>query len=381
MEFDLELFESGSGSFDAFEGNHADKPTIAINNDVCMQEDKTTTGNDTSLVERMQEDKKNVLGEAFAEAVGGDMNTWLESTSDYQSFVDLTANLTEEMKDESKEDEDIDAEALINNVEDFLKTYEASGGNGKGEAILPTTDADHLVDGSLEFPLANSTFTEEDTKVAEALLDSLLQGNDVDIDTSFLNSDDIEVVDETKKEAPAVVKQETVENQILGDSGFLDLSNVSQIVTEDGRNIIIMVAAAPASPAVTDTTNVSSDLPAVLDDSSFMNAASPAMSEALSEASTSKAVVKGRPTVKRSLVSKTRKAPYSIKDKKERKKLQNVEAARRYRDKKKAEQNDVESEEATLAERNKTLKSEVSELESEIRTMRKLMVELGILKQ
>merc|ERR1712073_70821 len=74
-----------------------------------------------------------------------------------------------------------------------------------------------------------------------------------------------------------------------------------------------------------------------------------------------------------------RKAPY-IKDKKERKKQQNVEAARRYRDKKKSELLNVEGEEQTLADKNKVLKSEVSDLEVKVRTMKQLMAELGILK-
>jgi len=68
------------------------------------------------------------------------------------------------------------------------------------------------------------------------------------------------------------------------------------------------------------------------------------------------------------------------KDKKERKKQQNVEAARRYRDKKKSELLNVESVEQTLADKNKGLKSEVADLEVKVRTMKQLMVELGILK-
>ena len=62
------------------------------------------------------------------------------------------------------------------------------------------------------------------------------------------------------------------------------------------------------------------------------------------------------------------------------KKQQNVEAARRYRDKKKAEQCDVETEESVLLSKNKQLKGEVAELEAELKTMKKLMTELGILK-
>merc|ERR1711902_326126 len=88
---------------------------------------------------------------------------------------------------------------------------------------------------------------------------------------------------------------------------------------------------------------------------------------------------KGRPPVKRNAKQRKRSTPY-ITDKKERKKHQNVEAARRYRDKKKAEQCNIEDEEHGLMRRNKELKAKVSEMEAEMKTMKKLMTELGILK-
>merc|ERR1712173_178981 len=59
----------------------------------------------------------------------------------------------------------------------------------------------------------------------------------------------------------------------------------------------------------------------------------------------------------------------SVKDRKERKKMQNVEAARRYRDKKKAEENKVEEEERKLLKKN-----------LELKTIKKLMTELGLIK-
>ena len=70
----------------------------------------------------------------------------------------------------------------------------------------------------------------------------------------------------------------------------------------------------------------------------------------------------------------------TIKDKKERKKLQNVEAARRYRDKKKAEQSVIDTEEEALAKKNGALKGKVNEIENELKTLKKLMAELGLIK-
>merc|ERR1712152_88610 len=70
----------------------------------------------------------------------------------------------------------------------------------------------------------------------------------------------------------------------------------------------------------------------------------------------------------------------SVKDRKERKKMQNVEAARRYRDKKKAEENKVEEEERILLKKNSELKETVNGIELEMNTIKKLMNELGLIK-
>ena len=57
-----------------------------------------------------------------------------------------------------------------------------------------------------------------------------------------------------------------------------------------------------------------------------------------------------------------------------------MEAARRYRDKKKAEQNVIETEEEGLARKNGELKGKVNEIENELKTLKKLMAELGLIK-
>merc|ERR1712018_422893 len=149
------------------------------------------------------------------------------------------------------------------------------------------------------------------------------------------------------------------------------MSNVTQVITEDGRQIVIMIA--PPSPVSSkvdedDTTSyIAPESVATVDEDSEWCPDSPTST-------------RGRPVVKRSTTKKQKRtAPY-ITDKKERKKQQNVEAARRYRDKKKAEQCDVETEESVLLSKNKQLKGEVAELEAELKTMKKLMTELGILK-
>lgn len=67
-------------------------------------------------------------------------------------------------------------------------------------------------------------------------------------------------------------------------------------------------------------------------------------------------------------------------DKKERKKRQNVEAARRYRDKKKNEQYLVDGELEELVDLNTSLKQQVSERTNELKTLLKIMTDLGMIK-
>ena len=65
-----------------------------------------------------------------------------------------------------------------------------------------------------------------------------------------------------------------------------------------------------------------------------------------------------------------------IKDEKERKKVQNVFYARRYRCKKRAEADKILAEEALLIEKNKGLRLKATEIESEVKMLKKLMIEL-----
>jgi len=73
---------------------------------------------------------------------------------------------------------------------------------------------------------------------------------------------------------------------------------------------------------------------------------------------------------------KVRTSPY---DKKERKRQQDREAARRYRKSKKEQQKEREEGEQSLVTKRNELKSQVVELEAEVKTLKKLMVDLGFL--
>merc|ERR1711894_602453 len=211
---------------------------------------------------------------------------------------------------------------------------------------------------------------------AENILDELLKSGNMSLDDFDLSSED-PLKEEEQVEATTI---ETLKED-PNDSGFIDITN-AQHITIDGQDIFIVVA--PPSPQPEQEELVTS-----VTAPESLATLSPAHSLAQSDSDwtpDSPKASKGRPPVKRtSMKAKSSRknvgcTPF-IKDKKERKKHQNVEAARRYRDKKKSEQENVESEEQALANKNKGLKSEVSDLEVKVRTMKQLMVELGILKQ
>jgi len=288
---------------------------------------------DKILQQHMVEEDKRMLE---------DNTNWLEATSDLQSFIDIGC------LPEVGTKEDIDCQSVINDVDKLLSQ------------IAPTaTDVDRTNAPFKDMSTSPiEAFSEEEMAAAEGLLDELLKSN---------GAPQFDLLDECKEEEEEEqsIVQPKVEVENLDDSGFVDMTNVSKIITEDGQEVFIIIA--PPSPATT-TSVVAPESVATIDsdDSDEWTPDSPKSS-------------KGRPMVQRSVKRTNRKSPY-IKDKKERKKQQNVEAARRYRDKKKVEQSEVETEEQALCSRNKKLKSQVQELEAEVKTMKKLMLELNILK-
>lgn len=246
-------------------------------------------------------------------------------------------------------------------------------------------------------PLANSTMNDEDLNAAEDLLDQLIQGN--------------------------FTSEEIMELEQTSDSGYnssaqptINVSNVSEIITEDGQNIIIVIApsrtdderainAAPTTPNGTNEVLASINVPVSEDsypptemetsedegnnsggdDSDW----SPSLETPHSQSKSGVASKKNKPgrrmqerntsTVSTASTGRISKSK-SVKDRKERKKMQNVEAARRYRDKKKAEESKVEEEERLLLNKNSKLKETLNGIEGELNTIKKLMTELGLIK-
>jgi len=313
--------------------------------------------------------------QSFAQHMEQDKILTLSTDAETESFYD-TSDLKALFDIGLPEDhtEDVNVEALIDEVQDTLHRYD------NGQLALPSGEA-QVVTESVGNEELNLKFSEEEMAAAESFLDELLKSNDMDLnfsDVEVQNLQDTTTEDQEETIAMAELEQQQpvqvenskvlnltpvgsfkIENQ--NDSGFFDMSNVTEVFTEDGRQIIIMVA--PPSPTPTKTAEEN-------------HVESDADSEWTPDSPKS---AKGRPPVKRNEKKRKRSTPY-ITDKKERKKHQNVEAARRYRDKKKAEQSNIEDEEQDLVRRNKELKAKVSEMEAEMKTMKKLMKELGILK-
>jgi len=169
-----------------------------------------------------------------------------------------------------------------------------------------------------------------------------------------------------------------------------DLNNAytTSVTTEDGQNVIIIIA--PNNPKEAQSPaqspiHVSSPSPSNSSDyessyetdpewapspiSTIQNGAYPT-SEIMQSKAPRKKYARSKP-----LTPPT--GPYPT-DKKERKKAQNRTAAFRYREKKKSEQDDVELEMEKLAERNVVLREKLTEMETEFKYLKKLMIEAGL---
>merc|ERR1711899_268469 len=146
-------------------------------------------------------------------------------------------------------------------------------------------------------------------------------------------------------------------------------------VTEDGQNVIIIVA--PPSPAHSNSSPAHSNFYASDTDPEWVPSpcSSVSPSSPLRTISSESRVVKKKYQRKKPPTPPV--GPYPL-EKKERKKAQNRTAAFRYREKKKGEQNTVEEELELLATRNKELRAKLTEMETEARLLKKLMTEAGL---
>jgi len=152
-------------------------------------------------------------------------------------------------------------------------------------------------------------------------------------------------------------------NPILTEKDLNDAVTTS-CVTEDGQNVIIIIA--PPSPAPSTTPSYDTDPDWI---------PSPSPSSPLRSISSASTTIKKK--YQRSKPPTAPTGPYPV-EKKERKKAQNRTAAFRYREKKKGELDVVETELDQLQAKNNELRDRLSEMETEAKLLKKLMVEAGL---
>jgi len=362
---------------------------------VTMEADKNKVLNSMAIPTTMP-----MLKENYAHNLKGQPITlnYLEST-----VVDFDAP-SKQANENNKIEETQD---VIDEIQEFLDQF-TDENMDQNEEVLNLAD-ELLSEGQkanlqsmdvTECPLANSTLNEEDTAAAEDLLDTLIHGN-------F-----------TSEEIQELEKSVTFTN----DTGYssttpsINVSNVSEIITEDGQNVIIVVVPphqdeaqsfriaetptvsndvfASLSAPATNTSYTQSEVDGELSEDESNNSGEdsdwlPEQESSNRRNQTKTATTKNKPgrrmqertTSSASSVSNGRVTKIkSVKDRKERKKMQNVEAARRYRDKKKAEELKIGDEERQLVKKNEQLKEKLNGIEGELNTIKKLMTELGLIK-
>merc|ERR1712048_250224 len=146
-----------------------------------------------------------------------------------------------------------------------------------------------------------------------------------------------------------------------------DLNNAytTSVTTEDGQNVIIIIA--PNNPKEAQS-------PA----ESPIHVSSPSPSNSSDYESSYETDPEWAPSPISTIQNGAYPTSEIMQSKAPRKKAQNRTAAFRYREKKKSEQDDVELEMEKLAERNVVLREKLTEMETEFKYLKKLMIEAGL---
>lgn len=158
-------------------------------------------------------------------------------------------------------------------------------------------------------------------------------------------------------------------NLTLGD---LEQAVTTNMTTEDGQNVIIIIA--PSSPSESIVSSASVQEPT---SPGYCPDTDPEWSPSPASLASPPSRTKPRKKYARTKAPKAPMGPYPT-DKKERKKAQNRTAAFRYREKMKSHQDNVEEELEELEEKNNNLKEKLTEMETEFKYLKKLMIEAGL---
>merc|ERR1712029_1008785 len=174
---------------------------------------------------------------------------------------------------------------------------------------------------------------------------------------------------------PTVVDEEVIDTNITMEE--LNNAVTTNMMTGDGQNVVIVIA--PSSPSESLVSISQDRIP------SPRNTPSPGYTQdsdqewSPSPASVSSPPGPMRPRKKyaRSKPPQAPTGPYPT-DKKERKKAQNRTAAFRYREKMRKQEDSVEEELEALEDKNTNLREQLSEMETEFKYLKKLMMEAGL---
>merc|ERR1719336_1394148 len=175
---------------------------------------------------------------------------------------------------------------------------------------------------------------------------------------------------------PTVVDEEIIDTNITMEE--LNNAMTTNVMTEDGQNVVIIIA--PSSPAESLVSVNQDPLPSPRNTSPSPGStldSDPEWSPSPASVSSQSGPIRPRKKYARSKPPQAPTGPYPT-DKKERKKAQNRTAAFRYREKMKRQEDSVEEELEALEDKNTNLREQLSEMETEFKYLKKLMMEAGL---
>jgi len=174
---------------------------------------------------------------------------------------------------------------------------------------------------------------------------------------------------------PTIVDEEIIDTNITMEE--LNNAMTTNVMTEDGQNVVIIIA--PSSPAESLVSVNQDPLPSPRNSPSpgSTQDADPEWSPSPASVSSRSGPMRPRKKYARSKPPQAPAGPYPT-DKKERKKAQNRTAAFRYREKMKRQEDNVEEELEALEDKNSNLREQLSEMETEFKYLKKLMMEAGL---
>merc|ERR1719300_1928876 len=172
---------------------------------------------------------------------------------------------------------------------------------------------------------------------------------------------------------PTVVDEEVTDTNITMEE--LNNAVTTNMMTEDGQNVVIVIA--PSSPSESLVSISQDSIPSPRNSPRYTQDSDPEWSPSPASVSSPPGPMRPRKKYARSKPPQAPTGPYPT-DKKERKKAQNRTAAFRYREKMKKQEDSVEEELEALEDKNTNLREQLSEMETEFKYLKKLMMEAGL---